>query len=82
MLFATKMVHQLAANILINNIDCSLLKHAAKCLMQQLSYLPRIGSRLMCILFECVYYIIQSCWKQVVNGTHCLLCLESHRDQC
>jgi len=24
------MVHQLTANIFINNIDCSLLKHAAK----------------------------------------------------
>ena len=33
-------------------------------LRQQLSYLPRIGSRLMCMLFKCVYYIIQSCWKQ------------------
>jgi len=33
-------------------------------LRQQLSYFPRIGSRLMCMLFECVHYIIQSCWKQ------------------
>ena len=26
--------------------------------------LPRIGFKLMCMLFECVYYIIQSCWNQ------------------